>query len=147
MKKPKKGERYLNHLGEYVLIKSVYRDIVKIQIAGKNARPEIWKLEDFLNDKIGRFYKVPYPRINRTNVARHLVEFQLNLIGKTTADAKKLKNWYDVWTITEEDYDVFKHYSLYTLKKIFKFNKAKAESTFSWFMLQFGLKITPNKKI
>lgn len=63
------------------------------------------------------------------------------MIGKTMEDVKSDEEWYTNNTFTQEQHDQFKAYAIPLLKKIFKFNKAKAESTFSWFDLQFGLKI------
>lgn len=140
MKKPKRGERYLNYLGEYCIIKSVYKDIVKIQICGNKARTEPWELNDFLKQS-DKFWIIPYPKINRTNIARHLLEYQLNMTGRTTATTKSVPNWFEKWTITKIEYDFFKSYAIPLLKKTFKFNTKKAEATFAWFNLQFGLKL------
>ena len=80
-------------------------------------------------------------KINRTNISDHLVEYQLNMIGKTIADTTADDLWYFNWTMTPEQYEEFKAYAIPLLKKTFKFNKAKAELTFGWFDLQFGLRI------
>lgn len=139
MKKPKKGERYVNWLGEYCVVKSIYRDRIRLQMCGKKARTEIWKLSDFKSPLIGRFSLVPFPKINRTNISRYLLEYQLNMIGKTTAHTKENPNWFREWTISERDFMFFKGIAIPLLKKIFKFNKQKAEKTFDWFNMQFGL--------
>lgn len=80
-------------------------------------------------------------KINRTNITDHLIEYELQMVGKTIEDVKNDEEWYTNNTFTQEQHDQFKAYAIPLLKKIFKFNKAKAESTFSWFDLQFGLKI------
>lgn len=80
-------------------------------------------------------------KINRLNVADHLVEYQLNMVGKTMADALKDDMWFFNWTMTTEQYQEFKAYAIPLLKKVFKFNKKKAEETFDFFNLQFGLRI------
>ena len=80
-------------------------------------------------------------KINRTNIAQHLIEYELNMIGKTIKDVENDTEWYYNNTMTEEQYEEFKKYAIPLLKKIFKFNKSKAEQTFSWFNLQFGLRI------
>ena len=80
-------------------------------------------------------------KINRTNISEHLVEYQLNMIGKTMKDVEGDELWYSNNTMTEEQHEEFKRYAIPLLKKIFKFNKAKAEQTFGWFDLQYGLKI------
>jgi hypothetical protein len=51
------------------------------------------------------------------------------------------KEWYNKWTMTQEQHDQFKAYALPLIKKVFKCNKSRAESTFDFFDLQFGLRI------
>ena len=146
MKKPKTGDRYLNYLGEYCIVKSVYKDLIKIQICGKNPRTEPWNLSDFLKQS-DKFWFVPFPKSNRTNIASHLLEYQLNIIGKTTADTKKNPNWFKEWMITNSDQELFKQYAVNALKKVFRFNTNKAKETFEWWRLHFGLNIkTDNRK-
>lgn len=136
---PKKGDRFTNHLGRVCLVISVYRKIVKLQVVHEEPYTEVWSMEDFL--KCNTFFKIPMPKINRTNVAKYLLEFQLNLIGKTLYESKKYENWHSEWTITEIQYNYLRKYAIPLLKKIFKCNKQKAEKTFDWFYMQFGLKI------
>ena len=80
-------------------------------------------------------------KINRTNISEHLVEYQLKMVGKTLSDVENDEEWYYTNTMTEEQHEEFKRYAIPLLKKIFKFNKARAEQTFQWFDLQFGLRI------
>lgn len=80
-------------------------------------------------------------KINRTNISDHLVEYQLKMIGKTLLDVSGDEMWYHNNTMTPEQHEEFKAYAIPLLKKIFKFNKARAEQTFGWFDLQFGLRI------
>ena len=80
-------------------------------------------------------------KINRSNITRHLIEYQLDMVGKRMVDTLDDDMWYFNWTMTSEQHEEFKRYAIPLLKKIFKFNKAKAEDTFSWFDLQFGLRI------
>jgi hypothetical protein len=80
-------------------------------------------------------------KVNRMNISEHLVDYQLKMIGKTIEDVKNDEQWYYNNTMTEEQHEEFKRYAIHLLKKIFKFNKAKAEQTFQWFDLQFGLRI------
>mgnify|MGYP001102590244 CR=1 FL=1 len=141
MKKPKKGDRYLNHLGEYCIIKSIYRGVIKLQICGDKPRIEPWKMNDFINHLSFTFFKVPFPKTNRENIARHLLEYQLNIIGKTTTDTKKDPKWFDTWEISKEEVKLFESYAISALKKVFRFNTIKAKQTFTWFNLQFGLKL------
>ena len=80
-------------------------------------------------------------KINRTNISDHLVEYQLKMIGKTVLDVIGDEFWYTNNTMTPEQHEEFKAYAIPLLKKIFKFNKTRAEQTFGWFDLQFGLRI------
>ena len=80
-------------------------------------------------------------KVNRTNITDHLIEYELKMIGKTIEDIKSDEKWYHNNTMTPEQHEEFKAYAIPLLKKIFKFNKARAEGTFSWFNLQFGLRI------
>ena len=80
-------------------------------------------------------------KINRTNISTHLVEYQLNMVGKTLSDVEGDEFWYTNNTMTEEQHEEFKRYAIPLLQKIFKFNKTRARQTFSWFDLQFGLRI------
>jgi hypothetical protein len=79
--------------------------------------------------------------INRTNVADHLLEYQLAMVGKTIEEARKDDMWFFNWTMTTAQHEEFRKYAVPLLKKVFKFNKSKAEQTFGWFNLQFGLRI------
>jgi len=80
-------------------------------------------------------------KINRTTITDHLIEYQLKMIGMNVEDALKDPEWYNNWTMTSEQHDEFKAYAIPLLKKVFKFNTTKANSTFSYFNLQFGLRI------
>jgi hypothetical protein len=80
-------------------------------------------------------------KINRTNITEHLIEYQLSLIGKTIKDVEEDEKWYYNNTLTPEQHEELRAYAIPLLKKIFKFNKSKAESTFGWFDCQFGCRI------
>jgi len=80
-------------------------------------------------------------KVNRTNISEHLVEYQLNMVGKTMLDVEGDEEWYTNNTMTQEQHEEFKRYAIPLIKKIFKCNKSRAEQTFGWFDLQFGLRI------
>ena len=80
-------------------------------------------------------------KINRANITKHLIEYQLDMVGKRLVDTLDDEMWYFNWTMTQEQHEEFKRYAIPLLKKIFKFNKGRAEQTFDWFNLQFGLRI------
>jgi hypothetical protein len=83
--------------------------------------------------------------INRTNIADHLVDYQLTMVGRTIAEAIRTESWFSKWTMTEEQHSQLKTYAIPLIKKVFKCNKKRAEDIFGWFDLQFGLRID-NKK-
>lgn len=86
--------------------------------------------------------------IKRENIATHLIEYQLAMVGKTMTDALKDNMWFFNWTLTEEQHKQFKAYAIPLIKKVFKCNRAKADQTFAWFDMEFGLRIseTVNKE-
>ena len=80
-------------------------------------------------------------KINRLNITDHLLEYQLHMVGKTMSDALKDDLWFVNFTLTTAQHEELKKYAIPLLKKVFKFSKSKAEETFNWFDLQFGLRI------
>jgi hypothetical protein len=80
-------------------------------------------------------------KINRENIADHLLDYQLGMVGKSMQEAYMTKEWYSKWTMTQEQHDAFKAYAIPLLKKVFKCNKSRADDTFNWFDLEFGLRI------
>lgn len=85
-------------------------------------------------------------KIDRTNVADHLVEYQLSMIGKTISEAYKTEDWFTKWTMTDEQFEQWKAYSIPMLQKVFKCNKGKAVGMFDWLNFQFGLRIDNDAK-
>tara|TARA_R110000744_G_scaffold105075_4_gene201025 strand:+ start:1570 stop:1833 length:264 start_codon:yes stop_codon:yes gene_type:complete len=80
-------------------------------------------------------------KINRSTITRHLIEYQLDIVGKRLVDTLDDDKWYFNWTMTREQSIEFRKYSIKALKKVFKFNTSKANTTFEWFNLQYGLRI------
>lgn len=80
-------------------------------------------------------------KVTRENCARHLVEKELEMVGKTMMDTLDDMEWYSNITMTREQHEEFRKYSIATIKKVFKVNTAKADSIFNWFDFSFGLRI------
>jgi hypothetical protein len=138
----KKGDRFRDYLGTPCFITYIRKDIIKLSFIEERPHVEVWDKKEFIDEIRGnRFFPQVQEPVNRRNISEHLVEYQLNMVGRTTEDAKKLDNWYHQWTMTSKQHELFKAYAIPLLKKIFKFNKTKAETTFAWFDLQFGLRI------
>lgn len=79
--------------------------------------------------------------INRNNIYEHLLEKQFMLVERTMLDALFDKNWREEWRITKAQSVAFEKYAIPLIKKVFKCNKQKALSTFTWFKEMHSLKI------
>lgn len=140
--KLKKGDRFKNYIGRLCFISYIRLDIVKLTYIGPLSEVEVWDKEEFINSvNLNKFFQQERVKIDRTNITDHLIEYQLNMIGKTIPDAQKLDDWYHQFTLTQKQHDLFKGYAIPLLKKVFKCSKTKAEQTFEWFNLNFGLRI------
>jgi len=80
-------------------------------------------------------------KITRENITNHLVEYQLAMVGKTLLDTLSDDMWYFNMTMTQDKYEEFRKYAIKLIRKTFRCNKSRGESTFDWFNLQFGLRI------
>lgn len=80
-------------------------------------------------------------KINRKTILSHLIDFELALAGKKLTDAVDAHDWRFDFTITNYQLEQFRNYAIPLLKKVFRCNKAKAESTFEWFWKNYGLRI------
>ena len=138
----KKGDRFLNSLGKPFFISYLDRGILKLTYLGDNSYTEPWGRKEFLEEvKNNRFFPQPKPQIRRENITAHLLEYQLNMIGKTMEEAKKDEFWFTNWTFTTQQYELFRDYAIPLIKKTFRCNTKKATQTFDWFNLQFGLRL------
>jgi hypothetical protein len=79
--------------------------------------------------------------INRINVTRHLIEYELKMVGKTLMDAFNDDKWQFKFTITRNQYIQYYSYAIPLLKKTFRIRKDKAEGIFEWYWKIFGLRI------
>lgn len=80
-------------------------------------------------------------KITRDNISRHLVEYELAMVGKTMMDTFNDDKWYFNITMTREQFAEFKLYAVKLIRKTFKCNKLKGEKIFDSFNLGFGLRI------
>ncbi len=79
-------------------------------------------------------------KITRDNITKHLIEYELNMAGKTLIDTLDDDKWYFNITLTTEQQAEFKKYAIALIRKIFKCNRERAEKTFGWFDLGYGLR-------
>jgi len=80
-------------------------------------------------------------KISRINITRHLVEFELEIVGKTLIDTLSTDNWIFDFTMTRAQLEQFHAYAIPLIKKTFHCNKGKAEETFQWFRENLGLRL------
>ena len=139
-----KGQKFKNYIGQMCFIVYMRADIIKLSYILSIPYIEVWNKQDFEEQiKLNKFIYIPGISVNRMNISDHLIEYQLNLIGiEKLSDVED----YNKLFITEKQHKLFRSYAIPLLKKVFKFNKAKAENTFDWFLLQYGLNIKNNEK-
>jgi hypothetical protein len=80
-------------------------------------------------------------KISRENLAEHLFEKMIEIIGKTVQEAINNKNWRNEWCMTHEQYIAFEKYAIPLIKKVLKCSKTKAIKAFDWYRLSFGISI------
>ena len=80
-------------------------------------------------------------KINRANILNHLMEYQLNMVGKTILDTLDDDKYFFNWTMTRAQLEGFHAYAIPLIKKTFHCNKGKAEETFQWFRQNLGLRL------
>lgn len=80
-------------------------------------------------------------KITRDNIFRHLVEYELAMVGKTMMDTLDDDKWYFNITMTREQHMQFKAYAVALIRKTFKCNKNNGETRFNVFNEALGLRI------
>lgn len=61
-------------------------------------------------------------------------------------DAKEIKEWYTMWTMTEEQYEEYKKWALKIIKKRTGYSPHLVGRSWSWFWLAYGLSVVSDKK-
>lgn len=80
-------------------------------------------------------------KVNRENITKHLIEKELEMVGKKIIDTLDEEDWFYTNTMTSIQYEEFKKYSINLIKKIFKCNTKRAADTYEWFYRSFGLRV------
>jgi coproporphyrinogen III oxidase len=80
-------------------------------------------------------------KISRINITKHLVEYELEIVGKTLIDTLSTDKWNFDFTMTRAQLEQFHDYAIPLIKKTFHCNKTKAEETFQWFRSNLGLRL------
>jgi hypothetical protein len=80
-------------------------------------------------------------KITRDNINKHLVEYELAMVGKTLMNTFIDDKWYFNITMTREQHMQFKLYAVALIRKTFKCNKVNGEARFDVFNLALGLRI------
>jgi hypothetical protein len=136
----KRGSRYFDVSGIMNVVIYSKPDVIKLMPLKENAMIDVWDVDEFKNQvMLLKFTNVPHPPINRANVSEHLLEYQFNIIGKTMANTITEAEWKKEWKLTKKQKEMFKSYAVGILKKVFRFNGAKARETYEFFDKNFGL--------
>ena len=135
-----RGSRYFDLNGVIHVVVYSKPDVIKLMPIKENAMIDVWEVDEFKNQvRLLKFINIPHPPINRINVSEHLQEYQFNLLGKTMANTLVEEDWKKTWKLTKKQKEMFKSYALGILKKVFRFNGAKARETYEFFDKNFGL--------
>lgn len=81
-------------------------------------------------------------------ILKHLINkmFEYAHIPQTYDDIKDRKDeWYQEYTMTQEQSNAFKDYAIRYLKRELKTSYYKADTEYQWFDLMYGLKISDKK--
>jgi hypothetical protein len=137
-----KGDKFYNYKGKVCFVVYKRGDLIKLSYICNPPYIEPWDIEDFMMDlRCKRFISLPKAPITRLNIMEYLIEFELNLIGKTIKDIENTDKWFDKYSVTQTQYNLFRGCAIPILRKVFKFNKTRANSTFDWFWMMYGFKI------
>lgn len=79
-------------------------------------------------------------KVTRDNLVEHLINKQLEYVGKTIQDVKDDPNWYTNNTLTKEQHTEWKEYCLKLMKKHLV-RKHRLDYEFGMFDLMYGLKV------
>lgn len=82
------------------------------------------------------------------DIVRHLINkmFEYAHVPQTYNDIKDRKDeWYQEFTMTQEESDAFKDYAIRYLKRELKTGYYKADTEYQWFDLMWGLRISDKK--
>jgi hypothetical protein len=140
--KVERGDVFENHEGKLCVVVYKRGNLLKLSYICDSPHIDPWDMEEFLLEiKLRRFYFMPRTPITRDTITDRLISFELSLIGKSMSEITTDQLWYLHNSLTSIQYSLLKGYAIPLLRKIFKFNKAKANSTFDWFYTVYGLKI------
>ncbi len=88
--RPNMGDKYKNLRSELCFVNYKDKEIIKLCYICDSSYTEVWDRKEFIEEvKKFHFFLVPKEKITRLNIADHLLEYQLNMIGKTMAEARK----------------------------------------------------------
>lgn len=80
-------------------------------------------------------------KVTRETLERHLLVYQLNMVGKNLLDTLDDDRWYFNITMTFAQREEFRKYAIKTIKKILKCNTTTAKEVYDYFNKNLGLRI------
>lgn len=137
----RKGDRFVHISGDKCFISQVTKTTIRISYVNSVNTTQIWDREEFIEAcKTSVFIPFVMPKVTRENMVMHLVEYQLNIVGKPLSCIEE-DGWYNLHTMTSQEHELLKWYAIPLIRKVYKCAKARAEETFKWFDFQYGLRI------
>lgn len=83
-------------------------------------------------------------KLTKEELVKHLIQKELDYVGKTIEDIKGDDEWYSNNTITTEQYEEWKTYAKKLIKEQLKCTSKKVDYEFAMFDLMYGLKVIEN---
>lgn len=79
--------------------------------------------------------------LRKEELIKEMINKELSFINKTIDDVKDDPEWFSNNTMSEAQFQEWKEFCLNILEKKFRYTKARAEYEFSFFNLNYGLKV------
>ena len=77
----------------------------------------------------------------REEVLTIMLNKQLEKYNLTIEDVKKMTNWFQKYTMTNDEFEEWKYFCITTMRRELKFSKKQAEKELNSINLNWGLRI------
>lgn len=77
----------------------------------------------------------------REEVLTIMLNKQLEKYNLTIEDVKKMSNWFQKYTMTNDEFEEWKYFCITTMRRELKFSKKQAEKELNSINLNWGLRI------
>lgn len=83
-------------------------------------------------------------KLTKEELVNHLIQKELDYVGKTIDEIRDDDEWYRNNTLTTEQYEEWKTYAKKLIKEQLKCTSQKVDYEFAMFDLMYGLKVIEN---